>query len=265
MKTRMTENGTVVLSREEYDRLDRTNFSALKHMARSPAHYLAAKKEPRDSASMKRGRAVHIACLEPHKFKDEVVVFDGDRRAGKAWEAFEAAHASKEILTAKEYAVVEASACAVRTSPLAMKYLQDGQAEQTILWEHMGFQLKARLDWISPLALADLKSTKDASLDGFGREVMTYQTLPQCAWYRDAHEFVTGERRPFVLIPVEATYPHAVQVYKISEAQLELGRFVYRGWLEKLARCLESNAWPGYSETEVDLILPSWAFREEAA
>ena len=33
------------VSREEYDRIDRTNFSTLVHMKRSPAHFRAAKTE----------------------------------------------------------------------------------------------------------------------------------------------------------------------------------------------------------------------------
>lgn len=247
------------LSREAYDALDRVNFSSLKHFAKSPAHYLAAKQQPRDSAAMQRGRCVHIACLEPHRFASEVVVFDGATRRGKEWERFEAANLGKEILTAKEYEGVEATAIAVRGSLQAMKYLSAGQGEVSVLWESCGHSLKSRLDWVSELALVDLKSTRDASPEGFGRECQTHGTHIQAAFYSDAWEQKTGERRPYVLVAAEPTFPHPVQVYRVPEPLLELGRHIYQGWLRQLDECRKANVWPGYAADELDLILPRWA------
>ena len=70
---------------------------------------------------------------------------------------------------------------------------------------------------------------------------------------------MTGVRLPVVIVAVEAAAPHVVQVYRVEEDLLELGRERYELLLAQLRVYREANKWPGYSEGEMRLELPRWA------
>lgn len=259
------------MQREEYDRLNGVNWSTLKHLGKSPAHYLhdITSKDGEDSDARQRGRVLHIAIFEPEKFSREVVVWP-DKRVGKAWEAFKAQHASREVITSRMADHVSALAAAVRGSPMAAKYVAGGSPEHTIQWryrsppiEHLEgheFDCKGRLDFVAEVgAIVDLKSTRDASPTGFAREVMRYEYHAQAAFYSDGYEAMTGVRLPFLFVCVETTAPHVVQVYRAPDEVIELGRERYTQLFAHLSVCRKEARWPGYAETEMDLVLPRWA------
>jgi hypothetical protein len=250
------------LSRERYDAIEAEHFSNLKHIGRSPLHYLHAKNHgTKDTASKKRGRAGHVATLEPDRFAAEYVVYPGERR-GKKWDEFEAAHAGREILTEKEAAQAQAIAAAVRADPVAAKYLQGGRAEVSMLWRNGGTRCKGRIDYLTDAALVDLKITRDASPDGFARESWEYKSHVQASWYGDAFAQLAGEVRPFVLIAVEPEPPFLVAVYRVPPSLLEHGRRVYAGWLEQLAWSHSQEDWGGYGSAEMELQVPRFAVNE---
>jgi hypothetical protein len=251
------------MTREQYDLLGRVNFSTVKHLGRSPAHYRHNLfHERKDTDAMKRGRALSIAVFEPDEYRRQVAIWDGGRRSGKEWEAFRKANPGRELLKVEEEALVQSMATAVRNHPMAAKYVTGGRGEQTVLWtdKESGFDCKARLDFIANAgALVDLKSSRDASPSGFGRQAWNLCYHAQAAFYSDAYFAVTGERLPFVLAAVEAEAPHVVQVYRVPERVLELGRDYYRGLLVRLKDCRAEASWPGYAEQELELELPRWA------
>jgi hypothetical protein len=259
------------LSRDEYDRLQRVNWSTLKVLAKSPAHYrhqLLAKND--DTDARKLGRAVHLAVFEPERFASECVLWEDGRRAGKKWEAFSARHGAREILTAREHECCLTLQRAVRTDAAAGKYLAGGKGEMTLLWRHgvsgmgglAGFDLdcKGRVDFLADVgAIVDLKTTRDASPDGFAKECWKYRYHAQAAFYTDGHEAATGARLPYVIVAVETAAPHAVQVYRVPESVLEVGREEYRTLLERLHFCRTNAIWPAYFDGESELSLPKWA------
>ena len=245
------------VTREEYDGIDRLNYSKLKLMAKSPAHYMAAPRK--DSDAMKLGRAVHLAVLEPDRFAAEVAIWTGERRAGKLWEAFKEANAGKELLSEEEHRQAHLVAEAVRNDPTAARYLTVGTPETTVLWDAGGHACKSRLDWVGTSALVDLKSTRDASPASFGRDAYNMHYAAQAAFYSDAHYVATGEALPFVIVAVEPNDPFAVVTYRIPDALIALGRQQYLSWLDRLTYCLERKTWPSYAEGEIDLCLPRWA------
>lgn len=260
--------------RAAYDALtERESWSLLKHMGRSPAHYLDARSK-RDTglvvdetyaaeAPKKVGRAFHLSVLEPDKFDLTCVTWEGGKRQGGAWEAFERRNAEREILTTKEAEFCRAASKAVRAHPLARKHLDGGQAEVTLLWECQDILMKSRLDYVTAGAgaIIDLKSTKDASLEGFPREVWNYRYDAQAALYVDAYEAVTGVELPYIIIAVEKTSPNVVTVFEVPQAVLDIGRYHYRGLLERLAACRAAKKWPGYvdGDAAAQLTLPPWA------
>ena len=73
----------------EYRRMPGVNYSALKHMLRSPMHYKYMRDNPPEpTAAMRLGTMVHMAVLEPEKFAATYVECkDGDKRT-KEYQAY---------------------------------------------------------------------------------------------------------------------------------------------------------------------------------
>lgn len=260
------------LTRSEYDALpDRVNFSTLKHMARSPEHYLwALLNKDEDTDAKLRGRAVHMNVFEPERFRSTFVVWE-DRRAGKLWEQFEKkAHMEgREVLTVGMHRLAVEIAAKVRTHPMLAKYLTGGRGEQTIQWTHevkpagaldgYSVQCKGRIDFISNLGpIVDLKSTEDASPEGFWWSARRYKYFAQAAWYCDGERKAAGssETRPYLIAAIESKPPYVCQVYRVTPEQLEEGRDQYRTWLDRLHLCRRESKWPGYAEEELELCAP---------
>src|SRR5690348_16033746 len=150
----------------DYSKVQAVNWSTLKELRRSPRHYrYRLDNERDDSPRLALGRAAHTAIFEPDRFMVEYACFKGERRAGKTWEAFKAAHESETILKLPEYQLCLAMRDAVRAHPVAARYLASGRAEQTVTWTDPKTQIpcKARLDWIADEAgaVVDLKTTDD--------------------------------------------------------------------------------------------------------
>jgi hypothetical protein len=260
----------------EYAKGHGLNWSKLKLMAKSPAHYHWAltQEYPVETDALLVGRAVHTAVLEPAKFARQYVTWNGAQRRGKEWEAFQAASAAVEILTLKQSLQVTLIANAVRRDPEAVRLLTAGEAEVTItnsisvpaLGETLAatWPTKARLDYLGPRGIVDLKSCVDASPEGFGRAAWRLNYLGQAAWYVDAVERETGKAPDFTLVAVEKSAPYAVQVYRVNDELLEIGRDQYKGLLHRLAQCQQTNKWPGYVDGPSDLLVPRWALPEES-
>ena len=252
------------LDRAAYDAIDAAHWSTLKLFAKSAAHYRSAiEAPPVDKDAFRRGRAVHCATLEPQKFASEFAIWTDGIRRGKAWDAFAAVNADKTILTEKELHEVRDVARAVLSNRLAADHLAKGNAEVSMQWEHevikgVSLKLKGRADFISDSAIIDLKTTRDASPDGFAREVVKHGYAGQAALYADGYAKITGKRLPFVFIAVEPEAPHCVTVFRVPESVIAVGRAMYEGCLSQLALATHEQRWPGYAEKEVELTLPAW-------
>lgn len=280
------KTGIFAMGRTEYDALpDRVNFSTLKLMDQNPAAYLYAllNRSTGDSDAMQQGRAVHTRVYEPELFKSTYVVWE-DRRAGKAWEAFEKAQHAEghEVLTINMHANVIDIADAVRSSAMAAPFLTGGKREQTMLWtlkrprlgavEGYEMAMKGRPDFVRADGIVDLKTCRSARPFEFGRSAHDLLYFVQAALYVDGLAISTNTApRPYWLIAAESKPPHVVQVYRVTDEQLALGRARYWQWLDTLNACRLSGDYPGYALAPMDLSLPPWAtpaedtYEEEAA
>lgn len=267
---------SVGMPREEYDRLRRVHWSKLKLMAKSPAHYRHALLEKEEDTDAKLlGRVTHLAIFEPERFLSDVVVWE-DRRAGKAWERFEAEHkaAGREVITQKQYDCARSVATAVRADKIAAPFVSGGISELTVLWTHVvpplggdpgySIDMKSRLDFVADVgALVDVKTCDDASPEGFGKTAWGYRYDAQAALYQDAYFAATGRLLPYVIVAVEKSAPHVVNVAHVAKEQLARGRRDYRSYLDRLALCQRTNSWPGYGTEPGVLQLPPWATRDD--
>ena len=246
------------MTRADYDKLGAVNWSTLKHMLKSPAHYrhaLMAKQE--DTPALKFGRVVHLATFEPHRWNAEVAIWDGGRRYGKEWDKFQDEHRGLELVKTDEADAALAIGEAARAA--AGTLLAKGKAEVTLEWKHKnGIAAKGRIDFLSEKhGVVDLKTAKDASPIGFGGAAARLGYLAQAAYYVDGIEASMGNRVGYTLVAIEKTLPYVTGIYTLTEEHLDLGRATYEPLLERLRVCQEENHWPGYLSQP--LVLPKWA------
>lgn len=180
----------------------------------------------------------------------------------------------KTILTGAQFEQVCSMAEAVKAHPVAGKLmrLEAGLIENSVYWvdEATGELCRCRPDkWLPKSRIViDLKSTTDASPEGFAKSILNWRYHAQAPFYLDGcSEAIrqSGSDIPepttFVFVAVEKKPPYAVGVYAIGKASIEVGRAEYLNDLAAYAECKRSGIWPGYC-TEVESIeLPAWAMR----
>jgi exodeoxyribonuclease VIII len=249
-------------SYDEYAAIRAVNWGTLKELAKSPKHYRHRLATPRtDNPAMAFGRAVHSAVLEPDRFPVEFTVYTNGDRRGNEWKEFAAANADKTILKTAEYEKALAVRDAVRGHKRARQLLRRGKAEQSIVWidPQTRIRCKARLDFVGPLGMFDLKTTGDIDQRIFGGVVARMNYVGQLAFYSNGLRAL-GIDRPVYIIAVEAEAPHDVAVFPVDEDTLDMGRDQVYELLHLLAGCRKRRSWPGQCPREAPLWLPSWAY-----
>lgn len=251
-----------------YADIQAVNWTTLKEMRRSPLHYRHRLANPlTDSIRLALGRATHTAILEPDKFALEYAVYGGERRAGKEWEAFRAAHAGRTIIKTDEYETCLAMRDAIKRHAVASSILASGEAEKVIAWtdEATGLPCKGRIDWLTQWSITDLKSTADLDPLRFAATTARLGHHLQLAFYRRGLRAITGLDYPVQIVAVESSPPHDVAVFNVDDATLFAGDEEIGELLERVKACRESGNWPGRYPVETTLQLPSWAMTSESA
>lgn len=277
------------LPAEQYHRreLGVASSSVIKMLLnKSPAHYRAwvdGHDQP-DTPAMTFGRAYHCRVLEPARFAAEYASepanaparpTDAMRNAQKPsdsskarvafWDAWDAVNAGRTVLSADDYTRIEAMHAALMAHPVAAGIMRDGQSEVTMQWtdEVTGVACKARADWWVPgRFVMDLKTTDDASPQGFARAVAKYGYHVQHAHYCDGARACGQPVRHYLILAQEKEPPYAVGVYHL-DAGAELRGFELRErGLQLMRQCAETNTWPGYGTGITELSLPAYALKD---
>lgn len=259
---------------DEYVSMPGCSITRLKELGRSPQHYAYRLRHPKESTPLTLGRATHCAILEPERFDRDHAVWSRRTesgnlgpRNGKYWDAFQAQHQGKSIITEDEHVKVKAMQTAVRGNEDAMRYLASGDPEVTMQWTIWKRQCKGRVDWLTSVdgepVLVGLKSSRDCRHFIFGSQAARLGYHLQWAYYFDGYEGITGNRPKVVEIVVENEPPHAVIVYVIPDDIIQQGRDEYMVLLERLGECERANSWPGPAVGEQILTLPSWVYEHE--
>lgn len=257
------------ISNEDYH-ADRScvSVSSLKELLRSPAHYRAYLDSARkETPSRFFGTAAHTRVLEPQEFaKRYVVAPPGDRRS-KAYKEFEVANAGRLVLSADEAAALDGIVASIQRHQSAFGLLRAGLKEATVVWRDpdTGIWVKIRPDCLvidldTGICL-DLKTTDDASEDGFVRTCKSLHYDLQAAVYLEGLRNVFGRDFDFAFLAAEKSAPHGVALYGAPEDMLETGRRKFRRALNLLLECRRTNTWPGYQPDGDYEILewPKWA------
>lgn len=230
------------------------NNSELKHIRRSPAHYMAEKAKDREqTASQLFGTLLHAMVLEPEAV-DYVVRpagIDYRTKDGKAWRQEQ----TSPIIDADEADALKSCAAAVQQHPLVARMLENAWTEVAVFSKWKGLLLKGKVDIIGKDSegrtfIADLKTTEDASPAEFPYSARRWNYIRQPAYYAD----LVGADK-FYFIAVEKSAPFAVCVYEVDEPTMARSRMLYEEDLEVLLRCLDTNRWPAYGTGAFNLSL----------
>ena len=256
---------------EDYHRIEALSSGGCKLLLRSPAHYWWQRENPREASdAMNVGTAVHIGVLEPERWDDEIVLmpkFNRRSNAGKAEaEAWEAAHVGKVWLDEADHAKALAIVGSVRRHPAAQRLLAEGVAERTLMWNDArhGTPCKARIDWHRPDgAMVDLKTTRDASPNAFGRQIADLMYHVQAAHYWiGAEHALDASPLYWAWIAVENEAPYCTAVYVLQADALRLGLRRQERAVQLYTECMKRGFWPGYSDLINPATLPGWALKE---
>lgn len=244
-------------------------FSRLKHIARSPLHYLhACQSTELTTRAARVGRGCHALALS-----GKVAIWDKKTetgrsapRTGKKWDDFVADHPDHEILNGPEAEEAKAIAAAVKGHARASEilYTEGTLLEHEIKWKYMGREMVSHLDAYRPAVLvADLKSMEDGRPERVQKSALWDFLHVQLGMYVFAAEYVTQRTPDPFLIVVEkpkkgmvAELPLPVTVMPLSPRTLEAGRKQFHLWMERLLGCERANEWPAYSLSDVVIDVP---------
>lgn len=279
----------------DYHRWACASNSRLTHLRRSPAHLKAYLAEPqKETAALAVGRAVHSVILEPDDFDARYCIAEqctatlksgknaGDqcRNPGIGWHAdfgWLCGQHSKDVgfdngrivLSPDDYKMCVGIRDSVHAHPAARKLLAgDGDNEISLRWDdaESGVASKCRPDRLSPAiaggCIIDLKTTRDAGVAPFTRDIFSLGYFRKAAWYLDGASALALPAKRFAIIAAEKLPPFAVAVYCLTDGAVEAGREQLRSLLTRYAWCVEHDEWPAYSADVVDVSLPDYAWRQ---
>lgn len=257
-------------------RFEGARASTLKHFDRSAAHARQQMLNPRTSRAMDFGNAWHPAVLEPERFAAQFVrgLENNDKRFKAEKERFAAfcqEHRGKTVLAVEEWDVIAAMATALRQHGTAAALLSGrGVNEVVAVWDdaETGVRCRCRIDRFCEFLgwswVIDLKSTRDASPEGWPAEVRRYGYAEAAAFYLDGLATLDPRPRRFLWIAQEKEPPFAVAVHEPDDEAIEFGRRRYRRHLRAYAEAMRTDRWPAYPVGVLPTSLPSWALREDA-
>lgn len=209
------------LTNEQYHAHPAISSSDVKAVFKtSLAHWKGKVRKPSTAFAM--GSAVHALVLEPEK---NLVLRGPEDRRGNRWkEAQLAADLDGRILlTEADFDLAERIAEATRAHPIMARYLADdtfiAEASFFATDPDTGVEIKCRPDGYLKRSgiLFDVKTTRDASPEGFPREIRNYGYDLQAAHYLRCVRAAGYAANSFIFIAVEKDAPFAVGVHNLSE------------------------------------------------
>ena len=246
----------------QYHAVEALSKSMMSKILKSPAHYKASLDEYQEpTKSMQMGTAIHTAVLEPQLYSQVVAVIppdiDGRNKEGKAWKE---AHKSRIHLTHAEDIDVQGVANSVRRHPFWDIIHLNHKIEASVFAqdEQTGLALKARPDlWIEDHTLVDVKTTDDATPEGFIRTIGSFGYHIQAAHYMA----MTGTEN-FIFVAVERKAPYAIGIYKLDAEWLQAGENLRRKAISTLHECRALDSWPAYPTATQTLSCPKWVLNK---
>lgn len=252
---------------KDYLAYDAISSSGIVQLRRSPAHYQEYLKQTDDETPAKLlGKQIHAAILELDKFKNFVVMpekFDRRKKLGREeYDNFMAENHEKTIVSFDNFKVIEGVLEACYKHITLSKLLRGGKNEASCFWQdHLtGVNCKARFDkLLDNDVIIDIKTTEDASLNGFKKSISKYLYHIQSAFYLEALSVIRGKAlNDFVHVAIEKTPPYGIGIYTLDDVSLAAGSDEIRKHLEIYSECKKNNNWPCYKPEVQNISIPTY-------
>ncbi|MBT8490434.1 MAG: PD-(D/E)XK nuclease-like domain-containing protein [Deltaproteobacteria bacterium] len=267
-------------SNEFYHSQPGISASGLKKLRESPAHFMY--EERKETEAMKFGTMYHHFILEPETFYQTYQIVDTSKRPDQ-----------KHSMAAKENSIwlatfdnpvseqmheqLKAMKAVLWKHPYARSLLTNGEAEVSYYCEidigaEKPIKVRLRPDNVKhkKRIVVDLKTAKDASVDGFKKDAANLKYHIQAAFYADLMELIMEEELgyEFFFVAQEKVKPYNFGIFQASPQFRAVGKYEWELLLMVYAWCLENDKWPGYqlwcaNRYGVEqLDLPAWAIKE---
>lgn len=231
--------------------------------------YLSGEERKKTDA-LRFGDAFHTRILEPEEFKRRVVWWEQTKTTNsKGYEKAEAELQLGQMLLPTAWKdTLDGMFEAIARNKDIMDLLEmPGDNECTLLWkdQHTGVECKSRLDrCVKDFGLIiDLKTTRDASEEGFSKSVRDYDYHVQDFAYRKGYEEVFKQpAKEFAFIVCEKEPPFLNGIYYLEKEAIEVGEYLFNNRIERFSECWKRQYWPGYQEKPTRLSLPSWYYNK---
>jgi len=185
----------------------------------------------------------------------------------------------RQVLDAEAWDQLHRMRDSVMAHPAARALIEaPGIAELSVYWVDpvTGEKCRCRPDfWRMDGVMVDVKTTDDASPEGFAKSIAKWRYHVQQPFYLDGASLALQQadaeafgkiRHPdaaddFVFLAVEKNPPYLVGVYMLDAASVQAGREEYRRNLDVFAECNRTGVWPGYGNLVQPISLPAWYLR----
>lgn len=255
------------MTNAEYHAHPALGSSNLKQILKNPYAFAMGIKQEQ-TAAMALGSAVHTLVLEPHKFEEEFAVapeYDARTKEGKEIKAaFEASCIGKTILKSDEYE--RAKTCSEIAKQIAGRFFKGGVAESSFFSEFDGVAVKCRTDYYLPDLgiVVDVKTTADASPDGFAKSVANFGYYIQAAFYIDVLQSLGHTINKFMFVAIETKEPYMIGLYQLAPEAIDFGRSEYQRALD-IYRRIDDFKTPVFKDTNngdvvQTISLPSYVY-----
>lgn len=262
-----------------FDGIGDNAYRAAQGLSASEAKILLGKRPPAPSPALAFGTLVHTLVLEPEREGDYVVLdaaaiagtnpktsrpYDHPQMTAKFKAALaEAEGGGKSVAAQADWDAARAMRDAVHAHKTAASILEMCPRHEVSGWarHETGVLVKGRLDLLGNGIVADLKTTKDADPERFGRTCSDFYYHVSAGNYADIAE-AAGERiETVVFVNVEKEPPYRVAVVELATRAVDLGR---EQMAEACRRLLElgSVQLPSYGDGAHQIDLPPWAYRD---
>jgi hypothetical protein len=255
------------LSFADYQAIDAINHSSLKNMAISAKYYLYKKQQiNRPSPAMVLGTAIHAKLLEPDTFDDNVIVFEGKTKKGKAWDAFSELHSEKTIITQAQSDITIDASKNVMSNP-RLKHIftnPETQTELSLVWtdETTGLRCKCRIDALSGF-LYDLKTTSSNTTQEFLKSAFKYYYHSQMAFYERGARACGLQCNGTKIVVAQTKDVLESYMVDVPFDTVDAGNKLIDGWLSELKTCIDEDIYRGLDTSDVSFELPEWAKDDE--
>lgn len=212
---------------------------------------LGNKPATQEAPHFDEGSFIHTLLLEPEKVGD-YAVFEGLRKAGKAYEDFKEANKGKIILSVAQTTRCEKLAQAALRHKVATQLLSGGLPEHTLLGSVLDVPVKMRADYIVPgKYIVDVKTTSSPSdPDFFKASIEAYGYDLSAALYCQIAFENFKALHPFYWV-VLSKADGGCMVYKASSETLSRGAAFVTQAIVKYKKCLEKNIWTDDAEQNI--------------